>query len=227
MDSSDSSDEEMRVTASHFETWHDNWEVFFTRLEEYQIRTSQLYRVRTTVKASARNQVITAKKKWGESELIPEKFGDYFKKLLCAHAWDTSNKGRGLRNGHHSRSTGCELHKNIFAHYPSNRKVIDPDVLDLVEELIKVGGKPKKILKYLQETTDYTASVFTDDSKMTQTITLQTRQMRRFFEAFPEVLMLDSTHGTNSSKYKLFSFMIDDVFGHTTGATSIRTYKII
>ncbi|ETN06500.1 hypothetical protein PPTG_12615 [Phytophthora nicotianae INRA-310] len=38
--------------------------------------------------------------------------------------------------------------------------------------------------------------------------------MRRFFEAFPEVVMLASTLGTYSSKYKLFSLMIDDVFGH-------------
>ncbi|OWY99608.1 hypothetical protein PHMEG_00029363 [Phytophthora megakarya] len=38
--------------------------------------------------------------------------------------------------------------------------------------------------------------------------------MRRFFEAFPEVVMIDATHGTNASKYKLFSFMIDDTFGH-------------
>ncbi|KAE9276774.1 hypothetical protein PR003_g28972, partial [Phytophthora rubi] len=143
----------------------------------------------------------------------------------------------------------------VYENYPSTRRVTDPSVLDFVDELVKAGSKPKKILKYLQETTGKrvilrdmhnlvhrlkvkrrgtgaveerleavlrkfcasrgnNASIFMDETKTTQTITMQTRQMGRFFEAFPEVVMLDSTHGTNSSKYKLFSFMIDDAFGH-------------
>ncbi|ETP42708.1 hypothetical protein F442_10405 [Phytophthora nicotianae P10297] len=40
------------------------------------------------------------------------------------------------------------------------------------------------------------ASIFVDESETTQTITMQTRQMKRFLEAFPEVVMVDSTHGT-------------------------------
>ncbi|KAG6942432.1 hypothetical protein JG688_00018121, partial [Phytophthora aleatoria] len=104
----------------------------------------------------------------------------------------------------------------------------DPDVLNFVDTLIQAGGKPKKIIKYLKETTgkrvilrdghnlvqrlrakrrgsgsvedrleavlrkfsanrDFTASIFVDDSKKTQTITLQTRQMIRVFEAFLRV----------------------------------------
>lgn len=59
-----------------------------------------------------------------------------------------------------------------------------------------------------------TSTVFVDDAKTIQTITLQTQQMRRFFEAFPEVVLLDATHNTNASRYKLFSFMVNDVFGH-------------
>ncbi|KAG6952810.1 hypothetical protein JG687_00012761 [Phytophthora cactorum] len=38
--------------------------------------------------------------------------------------------------------------------------------------------------------------------------------MRRFFETIPEVMMVDATHNTNDVRYKLFSFMIHDVFGH-------------
>ncbi|OWY95917.1 hypothetical protein PHMEG_00033946, partial [Phytophthora megakarya] len=41
-----------------------------------------------------------------------------------------------------------------------------------------------------------------------------TRQMRRWFKAFPEVLLIDATHNTNESRYKLFSFMVNDVYGH-------------
>eukprot|EP00644_Phytophthora_capsici_P007316 jgi/Phyca11/55771/gw1.21.167.1 len=37
--------------------------------------------------------------------------------------------------------------------------------------------------------------------------------MRELFDRFPEVLMIDATHGTNSSKYKVFSIMAHDVFG--------------
>ncbi|OWY97765.1 LOW QUALITY PROTEIN: hypothetical protein PHMEG_00031625 [Phytophthora megakarya] len=47
-----------------------------------------------------------------------------------------------------------------------------------------------------------------------QTITIETRQMRRWFNAFPEVMLVDATHNTNDSRYKLFSFMIHDVSGH-------------
>ncbi|KAE9266489.1 hypothetical protein PF001_g30459, partial [Phytophthora fragariae] len=58
------------------------------------------------------------------------------------------------------------------------------------------------------------ATVFVDEDKRAQTITLQTRQMRRWFKAFPEVLLIDATHNTNESRYKPFSFMVNDVYGH-------------
>ncbi|KAG6945623.1 hypothetical protein JG687_00017178 [Phytophthora cactorum] len=32
--------------------------------------------------------------------------------------------------------------------------------------------------------------------------------MRRWFKVFPEVMLVDSTHNTNESRYKLFSFMV-------------------
>jgi hypothetical protein len=37
--------------------------------------------------------------------------------------------------------------------------------------------------------------------------------MRELFERFPEVVMIDATHGTNLSKYKVFSIMAHDAFG--------------
>ncbi|GMF45303.1 unnamed protein product [Phytophthora fragariaefolia] len=33
------------------------------------------------------------------------------------------------------------------------------------------------------------------------------------FNMFPEVLLIDATHGTNASKYKVFSFMVHEAFG--------------
>ncbi|KAG6623606.1 uncharacterized protein IUM83_02195 [Phytophthora cinnamomi] len=37
--------------------------------------------------------------------------------------------------------------------------------------------------------------------------------MRELFARFPELVMIDTTHGTNSSKYKIFSIMAHDAFG--------------
>ncbi|KAF1794015.1 hypothetical protein GQ600_20685 [Phytophthora cactorum] len=115
-----------------------------------------------------------SKRKWSEAEPIPGASGDY-----------------------HKRTHNHKLGNDVFEHYPSNRKIADPDVLDFVDALIQAGGKPKKDLKYLKETTakrrgsgsvedrledvlrklcanrDYTASSFVDDSKKTQTITFK------------------------------------------------------
>ncbi|ETK71347.1 hypothetical protein L915_21398, partial [Phytophthora nicotianae] len=70
------------------------------------------------------------------------------------------------------------------------------------------------VLQELCETRDNRTTVFGNDTKTTQTMTMQTRQMRRCFKAFPEVLLVDTTHNTNESRYKLFSFMVNDVYGH-------------
>ncbi|OWZ14014.1 hypothetical protein PHMEG_00012566, partial [Phytophthora megakarya] len=43
--------------------------------------------------------------------------------------------------------------------------------------------------------------------------TFQSARMKRLFKAFPEVILVDSTHNTNSNRYKLFSFVVHDVFG--------------
>ncbi|KAG6613253.1 uncharacterized protein IUM83_17028 [Phytophthora cinnamomi] len=43
---------------------------------------------------------------------------------------------------------------------------------------------------------------------------VQTKHMRELFARFPEVVMIDTTHGTNLSKYKVFSIMAHDVFGN-------------
>ncbi|OWY95294.1 ABC transporter [Phytophthora megakarya] len=70
------------------------------------------------------------------------------------------------------------------------------------------------VLWVLCESRGNRATVFVDEAKTAQTITMQTRQMRRWFKAFPEVLMIDATHNTNESRYELFSFMVNDVYGH-------------
>ncbi|ETI31871.1 hypothetical protein F442_21052 [Phytophthora nicotianae P10297] len=58
--------------------------------------------------------------------------------------------------------------------------------------------------------------IFVDSSnekRIATCITLQTKHMVAIFNRFPEVLMVDATHGTNYSKYTISSFMAHDVFG--------------
>ncbi|KAE9014348.1 hypothetical protein PR001_g15164 [Phytophthora rubi] len=80
----------------------------------------------------------------------------------------------------------------------------------------------KAVLRGLCESRGNRATVFVDEEKRAQTITLQTRQMRRWFKAFPEVLLIDATHNTNELGYKLFSFMVNDVYGHLEVQLSTR-----
>eukprot|EP00644_Phytophthora_capsici_P018580 jgi/Phyca11/128090/e_gw1.73.201.1 len=58
------------------------------------------------------------------------------------------------------------------------------------------------------------AQVYVDnDSNLARIATFQTARMKRLFKAFPEVVLVDSTHNTNANRYKLFSFVVHDVFG--------------
>ncbi|KAG6946797.1 hypothetical protein JG687_00016518 [Phytophthora cactorum] len=75
------------------------------------------------------------------------------------------------------------------------------------------------VVRELCESLGNRATVFEDEKKTAQTIIVQTRQMRRWFKAFPEVLLIVATHNTNDSRYKLFSFMVNDVYGDVSRRT--------
>ena len=63
--------------------------------------------------------------------------------------------------------------------------------------------------------------------------------MCEMFVKFPEVLLIDATHGTSASRFKVFFFMAHDVFGKgqyvqhailqnersETNRTAIETFK--
>ncbi|EGZ19484.1 hypothetical protein PHYSODRAFT_490466 [Phytophthora sojae] len=51
------------------------------------------------------------------------------------------------------------------------------------------------------------------DSNVARVATFQSARMKRLFKAFPEVILVDATHDTNVNRYKLFSFVVHDVFG--------------
>ncbi|KAE9246161.1 hypothetical protein PF004_g4928 [Phytophthora fragariae] len=59
-----------------------------------------------------------------------------------------------------------------------------------------------------------TARIFVDKTRdVAVAVVFQTEGMRRLFSAFPEVVMVDTTHDTNANAYKLFSFVVHDCFG--------------
>jgi hypothetical protein len=103
----------------------------------------------------------------------------------------------------------------------TDKKIALKDVHNLFQRLKKnrqsastVEDRLEIVLRRFCTSEGNSATVFVDEKKTVQTIALQTNQMRRFFHAFPEIVRLDSTHNTNSSRYKLFSFMVEDAFGH-------------
>ncbi|KAE9159456.1 hypothetical protein PF005_g32034 [Phytophthora fragariae] len=108
-----------------------------------------------------------------------------------------------------------------FARKKTGKNVALRDIHNMVAKMRErrrggatVEERLETVLRSFCKTRGNRASVYVDDAKTAQTITLQTRQMRRWFKAFPEVLLIDATHNTNESRYKLFSFMVNDVYGH-------------
>ncbi|KAE9201535.1 hypothetical protein PF002_g21503 [Phytophthora fragariae] len=55
--------------------------------------------------------------------------------------------------------------------------------------------------------------VVDSDTDVARIVTFQTAKMKRLFKAFPEVVLVDSTYDTNANRYRLFSFVVHDVFG--------------
>ncbi|KAE9225799.1 hypothetical protein PF004_g11829 [Phytophthora fragariae] len=53
-----------------------------------------------------------------------------------------------------------------------------------------------------------------DNEAIARCIVLQTTHMRSLLSSFPETILVDATHGTNAERYRLFSFMVHDSFGH-------------
>ncbi|KAG4057427.1 hypothetical protein PC123_g7564 [Phytophthora cactorum] len=55
--------------------------------------------------------------------------------------------------------------------------------------------------------------IYANEENVAQCISIQSAHMLSMFEHFPEVLLVDATHDSNSSNYKLFSFMVNDAMG--------------
>uniref|UniRef100_H3GIH5 ZSWIM1/3 RNaseH-like domain-containing protein n=1 Tax=Phytophthora ramorum TaxID=164328 RepID=H3GIH5_PHYRM len=68
--------------------------------------------------------------------------------------------------------------------------------------------------EFIESASGNTAEFIVDsDNNIVWVVTFQSARQKRLFAAFPEVVLVDSTHGTNANRYKLFSFAVHDVFG--------------
>ncbi|OWZ00063.1 hypothetical protein PHMEG_00028830 [Phytophthora megakarya] len=68
--------------------------------------------------------------------------------------------------------------------------------------------------EFCRQNSSNPAEVLVDpESNIARIATFQTTRIKRLFNTFPEVVLGDSTHDTNVNRYKLFSFVVHDVFG--------------
>ncbi|DAZ95138.1 TPA: hypothetical protein N0F65_009847, partial [Lagenidium giganteum] len=114
-------------------------------------------------------------------------------------------------------------------YYCENRKVTEKEVLDAARTLWKASARPRGLHKYLRELTGTIRRVDmkqvcniiqrrkcddkdgkTDEQRAERYLrefcseegnTAQTAGMRRLFAVFPQVLLVDCTHATNSNRY--------------------------
>ncbi|ETO58739.1 hypothetical protein F444_22880, partial [Phytophthora nicotianae P1976] len=140
-------------------------------------------------------------------------------KYIGTHGWCRKSRSIGQRKSYFGKSTECKagikaavtwnkeerkfmvcvtgsstshnhrVDRTVYENHPSVRRVEDPVLFAFVDVMQSSGSKSKRIMQFLREKTD--------GSKL-----------------FPEVLLVDATHNTNDSRYKLFSFMVHDVYGH-------------
>ncbi|OWZ03011.1 hypothetical protein PHMEG_00025328 [Phytophthora megakarya] len=101
-----------------------------------------------------------------------------------------------------------------FIHENSKCKPIAHDIHKFVLRLKKQGHtaptSAKRVKLWMKEFTQEAGNV---GGIFVGSANSKTKHMREIFDRFPEVVMIDATHGANSSKYKIFSIMAHDSFG--------------
>nr|CCA24104.1 hypothetical protein PITG_23301 [Albugo laibachii Nc14] len=117
--------------------------------------------------------------------------------------------------------------KKSIQRYIVEHSSLSPTLKDIANLIVKLKKREKgskapvellheRMRELCEKEPGNVGRVFTDvvDSKAVATcITLPTKHMHEMLVKFPEVLLIDATHGTKASRYKVFSFMAHDVFG--------------
>ncbi|RLN85310.1 hypothetical protein BBJ28_00021672 [Nothophytophthora sp. Chile5] len=162
-------------------------------------------------------------------------------KVNCTVSWGSNEVGwylHVLPKGVHNHATT----KQLWIYYAENRKIRDPAIMGRVQEMHASGSKPSKLRdvhnliqalkregrngrssaertesllrEFCTEDEGNSAEIVVDGAtNVAQVVTFQSARMKRLFRTFPEVIMVDTTHGTNINRYKLFSFVVHDIFG--------------
>lgn len=128
-----------------------------------------------------------------------------------------------LQNVSSMRSSGSNV-SGILAYLRkrTNKQTTPRDVHNLIQSLKHSGqnnhsdvDRAKDILREFCAEEEGNCAEFAVDptTKIAQVVCFQSARMKRIFRAFPQVVMVDTTHGTNRNRYKLFSFVVHDVFG--------------
>lgn len=70
-----------------------------------------------------------------------------------------------------------------------------------------------EFISELREKENARVVVTADENCELQILRVQTKEMQRMFDGYPEVLLLDATYRTNKHKMPLFVFMVEDGAG--------------
>ncbi|KAE9051288.1 hypothetical protein PR001_g1608 [Phytophthora rubi] len=113
-------------------------------------------------------------------------------KGILQHLREETGKSMDLRDVHNLLAAGTRKNQG--------RKTDEERTVSLLREFCETDGNA--------------ATLSVDDSSgLVHAVCFQTARQKRLFKAFPEVILVDTTHDTNKNKYKLFSIQVDDVFG--------------
>ncbi|RLN55055.1 hypothetical protein BBJ28_00004331 [Nothophytophthora sp. Chile5] len=191
---------------SGFSRWFDTWDGFLEELKIHADNTNQLLSKRSSYSSKLRNSGLTPElyQYYAENRRITDPF--VFQDV--AQMWKAGSSAKGVLQ-HLRETTGKtmllrDVHNMLAAIKRDQRGGESDEELteDLLREFCQVEGNA--------------AAVFVSDSSgIANAICFQTARQKRLFKAFPEVILVDTTHCTNRNFYKLFGFLVNDVFGLT------------
>ncbi|KAH8027311.1 hypothetical protein HPB51_004223 [Rhipicephalus microplus] len=175
-----------------------SYEEFERALRKLQLETNSVYVKKTTKSVDVVNAHLTS----GAVKLD--------EKLEFANVTFTCKHGGNFR----TRGTGVWPNQSIIQKLKeeTGKVIIAKDVHNMRTNNNR-GNDTEKLLQMisdLREKEQATVIPITDESQELRLLYVQTCQMHRMFEEYPEVLFLDATYRTNKHRMPLFVFMVED-----------------
>ncbi|KAI9986782.1 hypothetical protein PInf_025743 [Phytophthora infestans] len=207
----------------------NSWGALDAYLKVYSAEAYQSFRARTNNKVVTRNKKIRDSR--STKPLVPEEWTHYSKTFVCTHAGKYKPRGQGKRKRQESRALECDAQvcdaqsgsvglswaqfelvkagakkKRIlqFIHENSSCYPTSQDVHTLVRKLKKQTHTAQTSAKRLKQwMTEFRQELGNVGGIFVDSIHDKTKHMRELFDHFPEVVMIDATHGTNLSNEHL------------------------